>query len=133
MDREILFRGEVKYNGNHLFAGERVEGSLIIKVTGLHFIHVVETDNFGNAIREFEVEVIPETVGQFTGLTDKNGVKIFEGDKIKTPYFSQYVVDNMVDFIYAFDDFNTGDYFGEKINVEVIGNIHDNPELLKQL
>lgn len=73
---EFLFKAQVKYNGNHLFAGDFVEGSLIIKTSG-HFIYVIEKDELDNVIREFEVEVIPETVVQFIGLFDKNGNKIF--------------------------------------------------------
>ena len=82
MERAILFRGKVKYNGNHLFSGDWVYGSLIIKTNGI-FIYVIDEDKFGNIVREFEVEVIPETVGEFTGLTDKNSVKVFSDDLLK--------------------------------------------------
>lgn len=81
-------------------------------------------------------EVDPETVGQFTGLTDKNGKKIFEGDIIQNvtegktavvQWFSEYSAfmlwcksEDQVYWLYD-NDFH---------NIEVIGNIYDNPELL---
>lgn len=79
-----------------------------------------------------EIEVIPETVGQFTGLTDKNGTKIFEGDIVNcfssdivgNPKISKILVKNMTDY-------NTMVYLNISNELEVIGNIHDNPKLLK--
>lgn len=80
-------------------------------------------------------EVDRETVGQFTGLTDRNGVKIFEGDIVK--YFDDWIGEIEYDsdsalFAVSFAD---GDYddFGRVCcgDCEVIGNIHDRPELLE--
>lgn len=84
--REILFKGKVKYNGNYFISGDWVEGSLIIKASST-FIYVIELDAFGNIIREIEVEVVPETICQFTGLTDIDKVKIFEGDILSIKEF----------------------------------------------
>ena len=88
-------------------------------------------------------EVIPETIGQYTGLKDKNGKKIFEGDIVKTnrDVIAKVLWDN--DYLGYFlhvneensiEDFENGeqplyDYFED---IEVIGNIYDNPELLKE-
>lgn len=86
-------------------------------------------------------EVIPETVGQYTGLTDKNGEKIFEGDIVKdepaqmlgTVVYktAQSEFDGIAGFMV--DDVYDGlqNYNGFWHMVEAIGNIHDNPELLK--
>jgi uncharacterized phage protein (TIGR01671 family) len=136
--REILFRGKRIDNG------EYVEGyyfcSRDLHRENTHKIHPLDSD--------WSYEVSPSTVGEFTGLVDKNGVKVFEGDVVK-----HY---NRVDVGYpdAFDvgvifwnkeDFGwrrtgkiesqyieTHGYFiSENSPYEVIGNIHDNPELLE--
>jgi uncharacterized phage protein (TIGR01671 family) len=95
--------------------------------------------------------VIPETVGQYTGLTDKNGKKIFEGDIIKQifslnraerevlsviEYGVEYAYSNVYGVCQRFKDgsgaslLSVFDKSGTVL-CEVIGNIHDNPELLK--
>ena len=86
-------------------------------------------------IRGF-VEVIPETVGQYTGLTDKNGKEIFEGDIVKGKDNSDKDIK-----VCGYVDFMNGSFVvaGDLITryrwvdyeLEVIGNIHDTPELLE--
>lgn len=117
MEREILFRGKRIDNG------EWVEGNYIFEDFDRVGIHQI-----GTIIQCF---VIPETVGQFTGLTDKNGKKIFEGDIVKyenniyeIKYLEKYARfapsnEHSVFMVCAFN------------HLEVVGNIHDNPELLK--
>lgn len=84
-------------------------------------------------------DVIPETVGQYTGLTDKDGKEIYEGDIVQSESgeFVYQVVFNETRFA-SFGLKRKQDmflhYFGEAIeadNCEVIGNVFDNPELLK--
>ncbi len=126
--REILFRGK------QISDGEWVEGYLGIEVNNSPVIQWCEFDeNYGVDCVE-ESAVIPETVGQYTGMTDKNGTKIFEGDIVK-------VENALVRGIFAVEYFGISACFivshGERryflggCNSEVIGNIHDNPELLK--
>lgn len=79
------------------------------------------------------IEVIPETVGEYTNLTDKNGKKIFENDIVKIKGKTRYIFYGSSGFRHT----NYGEYADtlEKVftteDCEVIGNIHDNPELLK--
>ena len=133
--REILFRGK-RYD-----IGEWIEGGIyhnsedeivfIIKDTGLGY-------------HEF-IEVIPETVGQFTGLYD-NGTKIFEGDILAQNWYDidepaddsfGEVVFSGADCSFSVLDLNKSEIMpigrgcAYHYEVEVIGNIHDNPELLK--
>lgn len=86
--------------------------------------------------------VLPETVGQFTGLTDKNGKLIFEGDIVDVEYDIQYVgvtaerigLFEVVFYDGCFMKDRPGDgmyHFIPSDRCEVVGNIHDNPELLE--
>lgn len=134
--REILFRGKRADNG------EWVEGYLYITQNGQY-----EISNYCKqyAWERYTYIVIPETVGQYTGLLDKNGKKIFEGDilKIKScdydyEYTTQvyYSCHTLCVNIYGQDYDSTAISFADDIwdeeccEVEVIGNIYDNPELL---
>ena len=98
--------------------------------------------NGDNPIKE---EVYPETVGEYTGLTDKNGKEICEGDIVRyRPEYWSYPHHSVVEYCadkwnYPAFDLKDYDYEGnglqfaheEGIGLEVIGNIHDNPELLE--
>lgn len=123
--REILFRGKRVDNG------EWIEGSLIC--VGLRrFICFAEEYHDPKDVYALSFEVMPETVGEYTGLTDKNGKKIFEGDFIRSNsgrgYIEYYPNDCAFDVV---DDHGFLWLISEMSNIEVIGNIHDNPELLE--
>lgn len=126
--REILFRGK------RLDNGEWLEGSL-----WLYGEKARIDDNLGFPRGLCWEEVDPATVGQFTGLDDKNGRRIFEGDLCLCDRHINDSFDKTV-FEISFDPLRG--YYGESNwgnefdadsfeMCEVIGNIHDNPELLK--
>lgn len=131
--REILFRGK-DFSGviNHSWCF----GSL--DTTEDDRAIIIYPDRFGNKCR---IIVDPKTVGQYTGLKDKNGTKIFEGDVVKRfllgkMYIFQIGYDNgLASFIgQAGIKFTTFDYDSAEFasaEFEVVGNIHDNPELLR--
>ena len=124
--REILFRGKRTDNG------EWVKG-YYIKAThhwhnhGIHedWIAVDTIQNGGWCNVRGKYAVIPETVGQYTGFADKNDKKIFEGDVVVHPSGTF-----VVKFLQGSFCLGLNDFYPKHYRCEVIGNIHDNPELL---
>lgn len=125
--REILFRGKRVDNG------EWVISDSILRYDGK--IQLWQE-------KEGWVFVIPETVGEYTGLTDKNGKKIFEGDIIECEWYNammqiehrrHLIIFSRGSFCaewYIWQD-KYNNYLHDTFNRKVIGNIYDNPELLE--
>lgn len=126
MDRTIKFRGKRLDNGEWVYG---------------YFYTIQEIEHYilqPCALGVLHTEVIPETVGQFTGLFDKNGKEIYEEDIIKgfdiiiEVWYSEdracFIAEMkepqncMVDILGGYD---TG-------RMEIIGNIYDNPDLIKE-
>lgn len=122
--REILFRGKRVDNGEWVYG-------YYVKVGRYGYILTGKLD-VCKGRRDFEYYTVDiETVGQYTGLTDKNGQKIFEGDILRVMYKNCYGND-ICHTVTLYDMTDRLDM--ERISENealVIGNIHDNPELLE--
>lgn len=145
--REILFRGKRVDNEKW------IEGSLVNNIffrvsTSVWVTYIINPDEYEEYDGMEDIEVIPETVGQFTGLTDKNGVKIFEGDilcansgrewdngicikylqyapVVYNPQKARFQISGKIGQSHKALNQVTNNY-----HATVVGNIHDNPELL---
>ena len=139
MNREILFRGKRVDNN------QWTEGFLsFIYTDGRNSNGFIYTDKaqIYSPVEVRSHDVYTSTVGQFTGLCDKNGKKIFEGDKLyceaRLDKAEMYVVFEKGQFRMVlcdkFKEYETGRgyYDINSFQKTVIGNIHDNPELLKE-
>ncbi len=110
-----------------------------LKCRGHHYIAPIYNDETGFDDRYLQegtdedgcFEVIPETVGQSTDLNDKNGKEIYEGDIVKEDYYIAWYYNR---WVYAgLGDIENIQVEGNLDNeCEVIGNIHQNPELLEK-
>ena len=128
--REIKFRGYNRKNNVWLYG-------FYLQNRGAHFVC---PDEFATGKSWDDYEIDPDTLGQYTGLKDRNGREIYEGDVVDLrPYYSQLhrieyscgqwiCVDAGGGWIALIEDEQLGD---EMNGVEVIGNIYDNPELMK--
>ena len=130
--RKILFRGKRTDDG------EWVEGNLLYDVDSeqaqiFYFEYLYSECGLERA--ECAEIVDPSTVGQYTGLTDKNCKKIFEGDII-TAYFKSNRSKQKFSVIFEngtflFDNSRVKVSINNIYRLKIIGNIYDNPELLK--
>ena len=148
MKREIVFRGKSDVTNKFVF------GDLVRNLDGRLTIIPPFKDGMNNHCDKYEID--ENTIGQFTGLKDKNDKEIYEGDIVKTPMGNIGIIKfgTHEDIVhtreatrqgYNVDCFECTGWIFENIKTkevvfmdssviagDVIGNIYDNPELLKQ-
>lgn len=142
--REILFRGKRIDNGEWVEGGYWVNDTITRQTT-----HIIDHDGNSRTVDQ-------STVGQYTGLTDKNGVMVFEGDIVRfqldnddCPFPNKHI-EKIIGQVFYSDwrasfTVTMGENLSDIVNndlyeyirggnrVEVIGNIHDNPELREEV
>ncbi len=137
MEREILFRGKI-INAGIPVDGRWIEGSL---VQTPRLSRILKWDE--DRIFYHEENVDPSTVGQYTGLKDKAGTRIFEGDIVEAVYGSDNEITGGFDGIWAGPVFHEGCSFNIDASeeykpslqnicieeIEITGNIHDKDEV----
>lgn len=130
MKREIKFRAKKISDGDWVF------GDLHLNCLKAH----IHTNLIENSIVSFKCYIISDTIGQFTGMYDKHGNEIYEGDIIKWTNGLLYVVKFWEGMFYAsIEECNDNILGGFPLHVlcdedkhcEVVGNIYDNSELIK--
>ena len=127
---------QIKFRGKSLKNKKWVYGDLMRNICATRIVRYKETDNESVQRADWDyIEVDDSTVGQFTGLTDCNGKEIYEGDIVKDEIDAVYEIcwyDDLASFIAEMvcneKPFMITD-IGTK-NITLIGNIHDNPELI---
>lgn len=145
----------IKFRGKNLYNNEWIFGDLIQYESGEMAIFSKKLSQYGYEATEMfnRSKVIPETVGQFTGLLDKNGKEIYEGDIVEWLFFShgcygeqEHYLKGCIEWhqggfifnvtkndsenagFYAISDLNTD----TESDVKILGNIYDNPYLIKE-
>ena len=149
--REILFRGKDPetgkwYEGFYMALSDTTycfeEDYAAHPENTKHYIVFDEMTDWCLPNRHLRAEVDPSTIGQYTGLNDKNGKRIFEGDVLRSRYDDLYPDDESIEVVKWFRSgwhIQQGEYSPDAMDgdgvmpySEVIGNIHDNPELLEK-
>lgn len=133
--KEIRFRGKRKYGNGLVPDGKWAYGvPLECKVSGVFMVWAERKTIRKNGVVALkdnveQAEIEPNTVGQYTGLLDKNGVEIYEGDVVEGVDFTGDLVRGFVEYGDAAYFINSGTWNPSlrslRKNIEVIGNIYE--------
>lgn len=136
MNEKFLSRGKSEDNG------EWVKGYLIEQDNPEYHVYIcmsgfkAEVDNRHQDILECDLEeIIPETAGRCVGLNDKNDVLFFEGDIVKAYLNNETEFTEKIEFrngCFWFGNWNFIEFLDKFRNYEIIGNIHDNKQMLSR-
>ena len=151
--REVIFRGKRTDNGEWVY-GYYTKARYFLNKKEMHIIFEPDVEAFPHCEFTGYEEVLPETVGQYTGLTDKNGVRIFEGDILDVSSDVAYGGVAVHRLGYFVVEFHNGCFMKSALDDpqlsffdnakrkglyhfistdihKIVGNIHDNPDILK--